>query len=221
MKRFVEGEDRSQSTLFSERLDDYVCEDNPGRVVDIFVDELDLGDLGFNRIEPLATGRPSYHPTDLMKLYIYCYLNRVQSSRRLEREAGHNVKVMWLGASFEAFDDHHCAAAFRARIVWRGRINAFVGCRLGALNVVNWHVDELSGQLDIAGAAAVGEQAVMSDAMEAARQDVEEEAADELVSRQGHELLAIITFCAAILPLEGDAPFCLTSAPLGHIEVFS
>ena len=109
MKRFVEGEDRSQSTLFSERLDDYVCEDNPGRVVDIFVDELDLGDLGFNRIEPLATGRPSYHPTDLMKLYIYCYLNRVQSSRRLEREAGHNVKVMWLGASFEAFDDHHGA----------------------------------------------------------------------------------------------------------------
>jgi len=96
MKRFVEGEDRSQSTLFPERLDDYVGEDNPVRVVDVFVDELDLGSLGFRRVEPLSTGRPSYHPSILLKLYIYGYLNRIQSSRRLEREAGRNVEVMWL-----------------------------------------------------------------------------------------------------------------------------
>jgi len=96
MKRFVEGEDRSQSTLFPELLDDYVGEDNPVRVIDVFVEELDLGGLGFNRVTPKATGRPSYHPCVLLKLYIYGYLNRVQSSRRLERESGRNVEVMWL-----------------------------------------------------------------------------------------------------------------------------
>ncbi len=95
MKRFVEGEDPSQSTLFPERLDDYVGKDNLVRVVDVFVDELDLGGLGFSRVDPLATGRPSYHPSILLKLYIYGYLNRVQSSRRLEREAGRNVEV-WI-----------------------------------------------------------------------------------------------------------------------------
>ena len=79
MKRFVEGEDRSQSTLFPERLDDYVGEDNPVRVVDVFVDELDLGDLGFNRVAPQATGRPGYHPSVLLKLYIYGYLKREDS----------------------------------------------------------------------------------------------------------------------------------------------
>jgi transposase len=111
MKRFVEGEDRSQSTLFPERLDDYVGEDNPVRVVDVFVDELDLGDMGFNRVEPLATGRPSYHPSVLLKLYIYGYLNRVQSSRRLEREAGRNVEVMWLTGRL--MPDHKTVANFR------------------------------------------------------------------------------------------------------------
>jgi transposase len=111
MKRFVEGEDRSQSTLFPERLDDYVGEDNPVRVVDVFVDELDLGSLGFNRIEPLATGRPSYHPSALLKLYVYGYLNRVQSSRRLEREAGRNVEVMWLTGRL--VPDHKTIANFR------------------------------------------------------------------------------------------------------------
>ena len=111
MKRFVEGEDRSQSTLFPERLDDYVGEDNPVRVVDVFVDELDLGDLGFNRVDPLATGRPSYHPSVLLKLYIYGYLNRVQSSRRLEREAGRNVEVMWLTGRL--VPDHKTIANFR------------------------------------------------------------------------------------------------------------
>ena len=82
MKRFVEGSDRSQSTLFPDRLEDWIGEDNPVRVVDVFVDELDLGGLGFSRVEPQATGRPGYHPSVLLKLYIYGYLNRVQSSRR-------------------------------------------------------------------------------------------------------------------------------------------
>jgi transposase len=111
MKRFVEGEDRSQSTLFPERLDDYVAEANPVRVVDVFVDELDLGGLGFSRVDPLATGRPSYHPSILLKLYIYGYLNRVQSSRRLEREAGRNVEVMWLTGRL--VPDHKTIANFR------------------------------------------------------------------------------------------------------------
>ncbi len=96
MKRFVEGEDRSQSTLFPERLDDYIAEDNPVRVIDVFVDELDLGDLGFGAVEPRATGCPGYHPSALLKIYVYGYLNRVQSSRRLERETQRNVEVMWL-----------------------------------------------------------------------------------------------------------------------------
>ncbi len=96
MKRFVEGVDRDQSTLFPERLEDWISDDNPVRVVDVFVDELDLGGLGFSRVEPRATGRPGYHPSVLLKLYIYGYLNRVQSSRRREREAGRNVEVMWL-----------------------------------------------------------------------------------------------------------------------------
>ena len=87
MKRFIEGQDRSQVTLLPECLDDYIAEDNPVRVVDAFVDELDLRELGFDRAEPAATGRPSYHPAVLLKIYIYGYLNQVQSSRRLEREA--------------------------------------------------------------------------------------------------------------------------------------
>ena len=86
MRRFVEGVDRSQGTLFPERLEDWIGDDNPVWTIDVFVDELDLGGLGFDRVEPLATGRPAYHPADMLKLYIYGYLNRVQSSRRLERE---------------------------------------------------------------------------------------------------------------------------------------
>jgi len=96
MKRFIEGESRNQSTLFPELLDDYVGVDNPVRVIDVFVDELDLGGLGFSGVEPHATGRPSYHPVTLLKIYIYGYLNRIQSSRRLERESQRNVEVMWL-----------------------------------------------------------------------------------------------------------------------------
>lgn len=96
MKRFIEGEDRGQGTLLPELLDDYVAEDNPVRVVDVFVEELDLANLGFKRVQPAKTGRPAYHPAVLLKLYIYGYLNRIQSSRRLEREAQRNVELMWL-----------------------------------------------------------------------------------------------------------------------------
>jgi transposase len=96
MKRFIEGEDRSQVTLLPECLDDYIGEDNPVRVIDAFVEELDLQALGFEGAEPAATGRPSYHPAVLLKIYVYGYLNRIQSSRRLEREAQRNVELMWL-----------------------------------------------------------------------------------------------------------------------------
>ena len=96
MKRFIEGEDRQQVVLLPECLDDYIGEDNPVRVVDVFVDELDLQALGFKGVDPAATGRPAYHPAVLLKLYIYGYLNRIQSSRRLEREAQRNVELMWL-----------------------------------------------------------------------------------------------------------------------------
>ena len=96
MKRFIEGEDRTQIALLPECLDDYVAEDNPVRVVEVFVDQLNLGLLGCDGIDPAATGRPSYHPSVLLKIYIYGYLNRIQSSRRLEREAQRNVELMWL-----------------------------------------------------------------------------------------------------------------------------
>src|SRR5580700_7448104 len=111
MRRFVEGADRGQSTLFPEALEDWIGEDNPVRVIDVFVDELDLAELGFDGVEPEVTGRPSYHPSVLLKLYIYGYLNRVQSSRRLEREAGRNVEVMWLTGRL--VPDHKTIADFR------------------------------------------------------------------------------------------------------------
>jgi transposase len=95
MTGFIEGESRAQATLFSERLDDYITESNPVRVIDAFVDELDLGSLSFKTV-PEDTGRPPYHPATLLKIYIYGYLNRIQSSRRLEREAQRNVELMWL-----------------------------------------------------------------------------------------------------------------------------
>jgi transposase len=96
MKRFIQGEHRTQGMLLPESLDDYVADTNPVRVVDVFVDELDLGKLGFEGVDPATTGRPSYHPAVLLKVYIYGYLNRIQSSRRLEREAQRNVELMWL-----------------------------------------------------------------------------------------------------------------------------
>src|SRR6516225_9870014 len=96
MKRFVEGEDRLQAALLPHCLDDYVTEDNPVRVIEAFIDELDLAILGFESVVPETTGRPAYHPATLLKIYLYGYLNRVQSSRRLERETRRNVEVMWL-----------------------------------------------------------------------------------------------------------------------------
>src|SRR4029078_13134210 len=111
MKRFVEGTDRGQSMLFPECLEDWINENNPVRVIDVFVDELDLGDLEFDGVSPEATGRPSYHPSVLITLYIYAYLNRVQSSRRLEREAGRNGEVMWLTGRL--VPDHKTIADFR------------------------------------------------------------------------------------------------------------
>ena len=111
MRRFVEGIDRGQAALFPECLADWVNENNPVRVIDAFVDKLDLSRLGFEGVGAEATGRPSYHPSVLLKLYIYGYLNRVQSSRRLEREAGRNVEVMWLTGRLAP--DHKTIADFR------------------------------------------------------------------------------------------------------------
>jgi len=96
MKRFVECEERGQGVLLPEYLDDYVAEDNPVRVIDIFVEELDLGTLGFAGVVPEATGRPAYHPGALLKIYVYGYINQIASSRRLERETQRNVEMMWL-----------------------------------------------------------------------------------------------------------------------------
>ncbi len=95
MSGFIEGEDRHQATLFPERLDDYVAEDSPVRVIDVFIDDLDITGLGF-KTQANDTGRPAYHPTTMLKIYVYGYLNRVQSSRRLERETQRNVELMWL-----------------------------------------------------------------------------------------------------------------------------
>jgi transposase len=94
MPGFVSGADRMQGTMFPAQLDDYVAEDNPVRVIDFFVDQLDLAKLGFGGVNPKGTGRPAYHPAVMLKIYVYGYLNRVQSSRRLERECQRNVEAM-------------------------------------------------------------------------------------------------------------------------------
>ena len=111
MKGFVQEADRQQTTLLPECLEDWVGESNPVRAVDVFVDALELRDLGFDGVDPAATGRPAYHPSPMLKLYIYGYLNRVQSSRRLEREAGRNLEVMWLTGRL--VPDHKTIADFR------------------------------------------------------------------------------------------------------------
>src|SRR5205814_1217028 len=96
MHRFIDGEDRMQQALLPHSLEDYVGEENPVRVIEVFIDELDLAALGFSGMTPAVTGRPAYHPSTLLKIYLYGYLNRVQSSRRLEREAQRNIELMWL-----------------------------------------------------------------------------------------------------------------------------
>ncbi len=111
MSGYIEGTDRGQMTLFPDRLEDWIGEDNPVRVIDLFVDEIDLAELGFGRTAPAQTGRPGYRPSVLLKLFIYGYLNRVPSSRALEREAGRNVEVMWLTGRLAP--DHKTIADFR------------------------------------------------------------------------------------------------------------
>lgn len=111
MSGYIEGTDRGQTTLFPDRLEDWIGEDNLVRIIDLFVDELDLLELGFARACPASTGRPGYHPSVLLKLFIYGYLNRVPSSRALEREAGRNVEVMWLTGRL--VPDHKTIADFR------------------------------------------------------------------------------------------------------------
>ncbi|MCF2918849.1 MULTISPECIES: transposase, partial [unclassified Pseudoalteromonas] len=96
MSKFISGEDRNQSTLFPESLEDYVSEDNTVRVIDVFIEELNLAELGFKGLTLKSTGRPKYHPATLLKLYLYGYLNRIQSSRRLETECQRNIELMWL-----------------------------------------------------------------------------------------------------------------------------
>jgi len=119
MKGFVQGADRQQTTLLPECLEDWVDENNSVRAVDVFVEALELRDLGFEGVDPAATGRPAYHPSPMLKLYIYGYLNRVQSSRRLEREAGRNLEVMWLTGRLAP--DHKTIADFRKDMVPRSR----------------------------------------------------------------------------------------------------
>src|SRR5580704_7751745 len=135
MTRFVVGDDRSQSTLFPERLEDYLSEDNPVRAIDVFVDDLDLAKLGFEGVEPEATGRPAYHPGLLLKIYVYGYINQIASSRRLEREAQRNVEMMWLTqrlaldfktiADFRKDNGEAIRAACRQFIVLCRRLNLF------------------------------------------------------------------------------------------------
>jgi len=123
MKRFIEGECRAQSTLLPERLDDWIAEDNPVRAVDAFVDELDLTKLGFEGAEPASTGRPAYHPATLLKIYVYGYLNRLPSSRRLERESQRNLELIWLtgrlAPDFKSLKslDRACHALTNAQII--------------------------------------------------------------------------------------------------------
>jgi transposase len=112
MSGFIQGTDRNQGYLLPERIDEYVSEDNPVRVIEAFVEELDLGKLGFARVEPNATGRPAYHPSTLLKIYLYLYLNRIQSSRRLEQEANRNLELMWL--TVRLAPDFKTLADFRA-----------------------------------------------------------------------------------------------------------
>ena len=110
MSGFIEGENRYQSTLFPERIDDYVDEDSIARVIDVFIDRLDISGLGF-KAEAAETGRPGFHPRTMLKIYVYGYLNQVHSSRRLEREAKRNVELMWLTGRLAP--DHKTIANFR------------------------------------------------------------------------------------------------------------
>ncbi len=123
------GANRYEAITFPERLDDYIADDNPVRFVDAFVDELELAALGFQRVQPATTGRPAYHPGDLLKLYIYGYLYRLRSSRRLEHETQRNVELMWLLKKLRPDHKNHCHLPAHQ---WRGPAAAAIGqaCRL-------------------------------------------------------------------------------------------
>src|SRR6516162_3298296 len=135
MKRFVDGEDRTQGVLLPEFLDDYVAENNPLRAIDVFVDELDLWGLGFEGVVAETTGRPAYHPSTMLKIYVYGYINQIQSSRRLERETGRNVEMMWLTgrltpdfktiADFRKDNGPAIRSACRQFVVLCGNLNLF------------------------------------------------------------------------------------------------
>src|SRR5258707_2389851 len=111
MHRFIDGEDRMQRTLLPNSLEDYVSEENPVRAIEVFIEELDLAAIGFAGMTPAATGRPAYHPLRLLKIYLYGYLNQVQSSRRLQREAQRNIRPVWLVGSM--WPDFKTIADFR------------------------------------------------------------------------------------------------------------
>ena len=143
IKRFIEGEARTQITLRPECLDDYVAEESPVRVVDVFVDKLDLGALRFEGVDPAATARPAYHPAILLKIYVYGYLNRLQSSRWLEREAERNVELMWLterlAPDFKTIADFRSVCRqfvvlCRNLYLFSQSIIAIEGCKLKAVN---------------------------------------------------------------------------------------
>jgi transposase len=130
MKRFIEGENRFQATLFPESLDDYIAEDNPVRVIDAFVNALDLRELGFERAEPSATGRPAYDPAVMLKIYVYGYMNRLRTTRILEQETHRNVDLIWLTGRL--MPDHKTIGEFRRknRKAIRRVCSEFVGiCR--------------------------------------------------------------------------------------------
>lgn len=140
MKRFVEGDDRKQVALLPECVDDYIGQDNPVRVIDAFVDELDLADLGFNGTTPAITGRPSYHPGVMLKINIYGYLNRIPSSRRLERECQRNVELMWLtgrlAPDFKTIADFHRDSGAAIRNVCRRFVELCRGLKLLSSDMV-------------------------------------------------------------------------------------
>lgn len=135
----IQGTHRHEVILFPERLDDYISEDNPVRFIDAFVDELDLETLGFQRVKAAATGRPAYHPGDLLKLYLYGYLYRLRSSRRLEQETHRNIELLWLLKKLRP--DHKTIAKFR-----RDNLNAMRQvCR--AFTLLCKQLDLFSGEL--------------------------------------------------------------------------
>jgi transposase len=147
---FIEGVARIQATLFPELLDDYISEENPVRVIDVFVDNLDLSKLEFKTC-PAKTGRPGYHPSSMLKLFIYGYLNRIQSSRRLERESGRNVELMWLLGRLSP--DFKTIADFRKN---NGKKNNYTPQKLKFhIERVEKHIDEYLKQIEAADSAKI------------------------------------------------------------------